>query len=125
VPKLQFTAFVPTADFFDTMRRNQAALNLQAQFAVDPLDNGLERFLTTRRQKLPGAAATAPTRCSSSPSRRRPGWGWGSGGALGAQPEGRAGGPHGGLDDLDQLAGRPASRKRYDDESAAMSAGPR
>jgi hypothetical protein len=53
VPKLQFTAFVPTADFFDTMRRSQAALNLQTQFAVDPLDNGLERFLTaTRRQNF-------------------------------------------------------------------------
>jgi hypothetical protein len=51
VPKLQFTAFVPTADFFDTMRRNQAALNLQAQFAVDPNDNGLERFLTTTRRQ--------------------------------------------------------------------------
>ncbi|HEV7657115.1 MAG TPA: hypothetical protein VGP36_20615 [Mycobacteriales bacterium] len=53
VPKLQFTAFVPTADFFDQMRRSQAALNLQTQFVVDPLDNGLERFLTaTRRQNF-------------------------------------------------------------------------
>ena len=53
VPKLQFTAFVPTADFFDKMRRNQAALNLQTQFVVNPLDNGLERFLTsTRRQNF-------------------------------------------------------------------------
>lgn len=53
VPKLQFTAFVPTADFFDTMRRNQAAQNLQTQFAVDPNDNGIERFLTsTRRQNF-------------------------------------------------------------------------
>lgn len=53
VPKLQFTSFVPTADFFDTMRRSQAALNLQTQFAVNPLDNGLERFLTsTRRQNF-------------------------------------------------------------------------
>jgi hypothetical protein len=51
VPKLQFTAFVPTADFFDTMRRSQAALNLQAQFVVDPLDNGVERFLTTTRRQ--------------------------------------------------------------------------
>jgi hypothetical protein len=33
--------------------RNQAALNLQTQFAVDPLDNGIERFLTsTRRQNF-------------------------------------------------------------------------
>ena len=51
VPKLQFTAFVPTADFFDTMRRNQAALNLQTQFAVNPLDNGVERFLTSARRQ--------------------------------------------------------------------------
>jgi hypothetical protein len=35
------------------MRRNQAAQNLQTQFAVDPLDNGIERFLTsTRRQNF-------------------------------------------------------------------------
>jgi hypothetical protein len=53
VPKLQFSAFVPTADFFDTMRKNQAGLNLQTQFAVDPNDNGIERFLTsTRRQNF-------------------------------------------------------------------------
>jgi hypothetical protein len=53
VPKLQFTAFVPTADFFDTMRRSQAALNLQTQFAVPEEDNGLERFLSaTRRQNF-------------------------------------------------------------------------
>ena len=53
VPKLQFTVFVPTADFFATMRRNQAALDLQQQFNVDPDDNGLERFLTaTRRQNF-------------------------------------------------------------------------
>ena len=50
-PKLQFTVFVPTADFFRTMRRNQASLDLQQQFAVPAEDNGLERFLTaTRRQ---------------------------------------------------------------------------
>jgi hypothetical protein len=36
-----------------TMRRNQAAPNLQTEFLVDPLDNGLERFLTsTRRQNF-------------------------------------------------------------------------
>jgi hypothetical protein len=50
-PKLQFTAFVPSADFFRTMRSNQASLDLQSQFAVPAEDNGLERFLTaTRRQ---------------------------------------------------------------------------
>jgi hypothetical protein len=52
-PKLQFTVFVPTADFFTTMRRNQASLDLQQQFNVPPDDNGLERFLTaTRRQNF-------------------------------------------------------------------------
>lgn len=51
MPKLRFTTFVPTADFFDTMRRNQAALNLQTQFAVNPLDNGVERFLTSARRQ--------------------------------------------------------------------------
>jgi hypothetical protein len=53
VPKLQFTMFMPTADFFNTIRIDQAALDLQAAFAVNPLDNGLERFLTaTRRQNF-------------------------------------------------------------------------
>jgi hypothetical protein len=53
VPKLQFSIFVPTADFFVTMRTDQASLDLQTTFAVDPLDNGLERFLTsTRRQNF-------------------------------------------------------------------------
>jgi hypothetical protein len=52
-PKLQFTMFIPTADFFRTMRINQASLDLQNQFGVDPDDNGLERFLTaTRRQNF-------------------------------------------------------------------------
>jgi hypothetical protein len=52
-PKLQFTVFVPTADFFATMRRNQASLDLAQQFAVDEAENGLERFLTaTRRQNF-------------------------------------------------------------------------
>ena len=52
-PKLQFTIFVPTADFFRRMRINQASLDLQNQFGVDPDDNGLERFLTaTRRQNF-------------------------------------------------------------------------
>ncbi len=60
--KLQFTVFVPTADFFKTMRANQAALNFQifeegfggsSTGTVDAEDNGLERFLTaTRRQNF-------------------------------------------------------------------------
>ena len=52
-PKLQFTVFVPSADFFTTMRRNQASLDLAAKYAVAPTDNGLERFITaTRRQNF-------------------------------------------------------------------------
>jgi hypothetical protein len=45
--------FVPTADFFTTMRSNQASLDLIAQNQVEPDDNGLERFITaTRRQNF-------------------------------------------------------------------------
>lgn len=52
-PKLQFTIFVPTAEFFRVMRVNQASLDLQQQFGVNPDDNGLERFTTaTRRQNF-------------------------------------------------------------------------
>jgi len=49
--KLQFTAFVPTADFFQLMRRNGAAIDLQNQFGIDEDENGLERFLTTTRRQ--------------------------------------------------------------------------
>ena len=52
-PKLQFTVFVPSADFFATMRRNQASPDLVTQFDVATTDNGLERFITaTRRQNF-------------------------------------------------------------------------
>ncbi len=61
-PKLQFTIFVPTADFFKTLRTSQAALQYQTfeqgrggspTGTVDSDDNGLERFLTaTRRQNF-------------------------------------------------------------------------
>lgn len=61
-PKLQFTVFVPTAEFFRLMRVNQAALQFQAPvdangnptgLGVHSDDNGLERFLTaTRRQNF-------------------------------------------------------------------------
>jgi hypothetical protein len=52
--KLQFLIYVPTADFFATMRSLQAAQDLQVQNPnVDPDDNGLERFITaTRRQNF-------------------------------------------------------------------------
>jgi hypothetical protein len=52
-PKLEFSIFVPTAEFFRQMRVNQAALDLQNQFNVAEDDNGLERFITaTRRQNF-------------------------------------------------------------------------
>jgi hypothetical protein len=52
-PKLQFTMFFPTAEFFRVMRINQASLDLVHQFGVAGDDNGLERFLTaTRRQNF-------------------------------------------------------------------------
>jgi hypothetical protein len=53
MPKLEFTVFVPTAEFFRRMRANAAAQDLQVQGHVDPDDNGLERFTTaTRRQNF-------------------------------------------------------------------------
>jgi hypothetical protein len=52
-PKLQFSIFVPTADFFRTLRINQASLDYQETYDVASSDNGLERFLTaTRRQNF-------------------------------------------------------------------------
>lgn len=52
-PKLQFTIFVPSAEFFRTLRTHQASLDLQHSFGVRPNDNGLERFITaTRRQNF-------------------------------------------------------------------------
>jgi hypothetical protein len=53
LPKLQFTIFVPSAEFFKTLRTSQASLDLQHKYGVSPSDNGLERFLTaTRRQNF-------------------------------------------------------------------------
>jgi hypothetical protein len=53
LPKLQFTIFVPSAEFFKTLRTNQASLDLQNNFGVSPRANGLERFITaTRRQNF-------------------------------------------------------------------------
>jgi hypothetical protein len=52
--KLQFLVFVPTADFFASMRTSQAAQDLQHEFLDnDDDDQGLERFITaTRRQNF-------------------------------------------------------------------------
>jgi hypothetical protein len=53
LPKLQFTIFVPTAQFFKTLRTSQASLDLQHLYGVDPTANGLDRFITaTRRQNF-------------------------------------------------------------------------
>jgi hypothetical protein len=49
--KLQFTVFVPSAEFFRVMRVNQASLDLVNQFGVPDDDNGLERFITTTRRQ--------------------------------------------------------------------------
>ena len=52
-PKLQFTIFVPTADFFANLRKHQGALDLTQANGVQAEDNGLERFITaTRRQNF-------------------------------------------------------------------------
>lgn len=52
-PKLHFSIFVPTADFFATMRRNQASLDLAQKYGVPAQNQGLERFITaTRRQNF-------------------------------------------------------------------------
>jgi hypothetical protein len=53
LPKLQFAIFVPSAEFFRTLRTSQASLDLQDKYGVSVQDNGLERFLTaTRRQNF-------------------------------------------------------------------------
>jgi hypothetical protein len=50
-PKLQFAIFVPTADFFATMRRNQASLDLASTYKVASAHRGIERFITTTRRQ--------------------------------------------------------------------------
>jgi hypothetical protein len=50
-PKLQFSGFFPSADFFADLRRSQASVDLLDEFDLDEEDHGLERFITaTRRQ---------------------------------------------------------------------------
>lgn len=50
-PKLQFSIYLPTSEFFRTMRDNAASLDLVKANKVAAEDNGLERFITaTRRQ---------------------------------------------------------------------------
>lgn len=52
-PKLHFSIFVPTADFFRTMRRSQASTDLAQKYGVPARNQGLERFMTaTRRQNF-------------------------------------------------------------------------
>lgn len=52
-PKLQFSGFFPSADFFATLRRNQASVDLLDEFDLEEEDHGIERFITaTRRQNF-------------------------------------------------------------------------
>lgn len=52
-PKLHFAIFVPTADFFVTMRAAQAATDLAQRYGVPQQNLGVERFMTaTRRQNF-------------------------------------------------------------------------
>jgi hypothetical protein len=52
-PKLQFSGFFPSADFFANLRRNVGAVDLLEKFNLDEEDHGLERFITaTRRQNF-------------------------------------------------------------------------
>ncbi|MEV6608164.1 hypothetical protein [Kutzneria sp. NPDC051319] len=52
-PKLQFSGFFPSADFFATMRSNQSAVDLLEKYDLEEEDHGLERFITsTRRQNF-------------------------------------------------------------------------
>ncbi|HEX9343144.1 MAG TPA: hypothetical protein VF995_05970 [Actinomycetota bacterium] len=88
-PTLEFAAFVPTSDFFNTMRRNVAALDLQEQFNVDPTDNGFERFSTaTRRQMF----LTPPRRHRAFPLLELTSGGTGGGGGTGGTGGGGTGG---------------------------------
>lgn len=50
-PKLQFSIFVPTADFFRTMRRHGSSMDLAAKHQVPLSSNGLEAFTTTTRRQ--------------------------------------------------------------------------
>jgi hypothetical protein len=52
-PKLQFSGFFPSADFFAALRRNQASVDLLDEFDLEEEDHGIERFITaTRRQNF-------------------------------------------------------------------------
>ncbi|HXP36656.1 MAG TPA: hypothetical protein VN817_02715, partial [Solirubrobacteraceae bacterium] len=52
-PKLHFAIYLPTADFFAAMRRNQASPDLAQRSNVPEQNQGIERFLTaTRRQNF-------------------------------------------------------------------------
>lgn len=69
-PKLQFTIFVPSADFFAALRARQAWLDLQLAYQVQPNANGLERFLTATSARTSWSRRAAIVR-SRSPSTPR------------------------------------------------------
>jgi hypothetical protein len=112
-PKLEFTVFVPSADFFAAMRRNQASLDLANKFNVATTDNGLERFITaTRRQNylipprrhrafpfaefLGQPADKSPAKSNPARSGSASGNGAGSGSGSGSGSGGSSGGGSGG-----------------------------
>jgi hypothetical protein len=52
-PKNQFTIFVPTADFFATLRANMTSLDLLGEYFLTSATDGIEPFIaTTRRQNF-------------------------------------------------------------------------
>jgi hypothetical protein len=50
-PKLQFSVFVPTAQFFRTMRRHGSSMDLARRHQIPLSSNGLEAFTTTTRRQ--------------------------------------------------------------------------
>jgi hypothetical protein len=50
-PKLQFSGFFPSADFFAELRRAQASVDLLEELDLEEEDHGIERFITTTRRQ--------------------------------------------------------------------------
>ena len=63
-PKLQFTIFVPSADFFSRLRVSQASLDLQAEFGVPRRTTGW-----SGSSPPPGGRTSSARRAGTGPSR--------------------------------------------------------
>jgi len=59
-PKLQFTVFVPSADFFATMRGNPGLAGPRRAERRGDDGHGLERFITAPGARTSSSAAQAP-----------------------------------------------------------------